>query len=163
MANAARKSLEERTIEVNRRELLKTLLENKERHIQDYEAAVEGYKRHLLQKIQTAYEDTKKIIGNKHKKSIDLAESLESVEDIEKQTDFFIFNGPIVITLIFHSLSDMRVPRCYSKEYDAAIEIANWDVRDTIELTHAEFTCFVRDLWDWKMEFNTISQLYKTI
>jgi molybdopterin-guanine dinucleotide biosynthesis protein len=155
MANAARKSLEERTVEVNRMDLLKTLIENKERHIQDYEVAVEGYKRHLLQKIQTAYEDTKKIIDNKYKKFVDLAEALESVEEIEKQNDFFVFTDRIVI--------DMRVPRCYSKEYDAAIAIANWDVRDTLELTHAEFTCFVRDLWDWKMEFNTISQLYKTI
>ena len=55
---------------------------------------------------------------------------------------------------------EMRVPRCYDKEYDAAIDMAKWDVRETLELTHAEFTCFVRDQWDWTSEFTAISAMY---
>ena len=56
---------------------------------------------------------------------------------------------------------EMKVPRSYAKEYDAAIDMAKWDVRETLELSHAEFTCFVRDQWDWKAGFEAVSMLYK--
>ena len=46
---------------------------------------------------------------------------------------------------------------------DAAIDMAKWDVRETLELTHAEFTCFVRDQWDWKSGFEAISQIYRAV
>lgn len=43
----------------------------------------------------------------------------------------------------------------------AAIDMAKWDIRETLVLTHAEFTCFVRDQWDWKSGFEAVSMLYK--
>ena len=73
--------------------------------------------------------------------------------DIAKQQDF--------VTLVEDVTIQMKVPRSYAKEYEAAIDMAEWDVRETLELTHAEFTCFVRDQWDWKSGFEAVSNLYK--
>ena len=74
-------------------------------------------------------------------------------EDIEKQEDYVQLLAAVTI--------HMKVPRSFAKEYDAAIDIANWDVRETLELSHAEFTCFVRDEWDWKVEFTATSKMYQ--
>ena len=57
----------------------------------------------------------------------------------------------------------MRVPRCFKDEYDDAIDMAKWDVRETLVLTYAEFTCFVRDEWDWKSGFEAVSMIYKAM
>ena len=53
------------------------------------------------------------------------------------------------------------MPRSYEEEYDAAIDMAKWDVRTTLELTYAEFNCFVRDQWDWQSDFQVTNALYK--
>ena len=76
-------------------------------------------------------------------------------------TDAEIENQRDVITLLDAFHVEMKVPRCFKKEYDAAIDMARWDVRETLVLTYAEFTCFVRDEWDWKRGFDAITAVYK--
>lgn len=152
MAAIARMDQEKRTVEVNRLKLIETLEANRTKHVQDYEEAMAGYKAVLLSKIDEAFDDAKKQLETKYEKTKSRVSAFTDA-DIAKQRDSF--------TLIDDITVEMKVPRSYAKEYDAAIDMAKWDVRETLELTHAEFTCFVRDQWDWKSGFEAVSMLYK--
>lgn len=151
MAAMARHDQEKRTVEVNREKLVRILEENKTKHVQNYLKAKEGYKAVLLEKVEKAFSDARSTLEQKHlrvKRSI--AEMTD--DEIGKQRDH--------ISIVDSISVEMKVPRCCDKEYDAAIDMAKWDVRETLELTHAEFTCFVRDQWDWTSEFAAVSALY---
>lgn len=152
MAAAAQRDAEKRTVEVDRLKLIATLESNRVKHIQDYDESMEGYKSTLLVKIDQAFEKAMKNIPVHHKAMKDGIIAL-ATEDIAKQNDYF--------TIVEEQSITMKVPRSYAKEYDAAIDMAKWDVRETLELTHAEFTCFVRDQWDWKSSFDAVSAIYK--
>jgi ribosomal protein L9 len=151
MAMQAQADVRKRIVEVNRLKLIETLEANRTTHIKEYEEAKRGYKAELLTKLDQAVAEARKTIEKQYaKRQKEVAEIND--EDIEKQEDYVrLFDG-ITIT--------MKVPRSFAKEYDAAIDIAKWDVRDTLELSHAEFTCFVRDEWDWKSDFIATSKMY---
>lgn len=151
MADLAKRDQEKRTIEVNRVKLLQTLISNRDNHIKAFEQAMAGYKAVLLVKIDHAFANAKEALVAKHEKTRAKVAAFTD-EDISKQYDYF--------TLVEEVTVEMKVPRSYAKEYEAAIDMANWDVRETLELTHAEFTCFVRDQWDWKSGFEAVSKLY---
>lgn len=151
MANLARKDQEQRTIQVNRKELLNKLRTNRLIHIQEYKQALAGYKDSLQEKMEEAF---KKAAANLSQKYTAFKDKLEVLSDEE------ILKQPDSITLIDEVWVEMKVPKSYEKEYDAAIDMVNWDVRDVLELTHAEFTCFVRDQWDWTSSFSAISKIY---
>ena len=153
MASQALRDQQERIIQVNRKELIDTLKKNRELHIQEYEIAKKGYRETLRKKIISSFDEAISSIEKKRLSMLSWAESLTDAE-ISKVNDYFtLLNG---INL------EMRVPRSYAKEYDAAIDIAAWDVRDVLELSYAEFQCFVRDEWDWKQEFQQTSALYSS-
>lgn len=149
----AQRDQEKREIEVNRLKLIETLRTNREKHVKDYEEAKAGYKAILLKKVDEEFDNAKRTLAKSHEKTRDKVANLKE-EDIEKQRDSFTLVDAIYI--------EMKVPRCFKKEYDAAIDMATWDVRETLTLTYAEFTCFVRDEWDWKSGFDAISQIYKS-
>lgn len=140
-----------RVTEVDREKLIYTLEENREKHIREYEEAMGGYRETLLERMDKATEDAKAKLARRHER---LKEKISSMsdQDIEKQCDYFTVVEAVVV--------EMKVPRSFAKEYDAAIDMAKWDVRQTLELTHAEFTCFVRDQWEWKSEFDAVSTMY---
>lgn len=152
MAAVARMDQERRIVEVDRQKLIETLMANRTKHIADYEEAMAGYKTILLSKIDEAFDDAKKQLEVRYEKTRNKV-VLFTDADIAKQRDSFVIIDGIVV--------EMKVPRSYAAEYDAAIDIAKWDVKPTLELTHAEFTCFVRDQWDWKSGFDAVSNLYK--
>lgn len=154
MAAMAQRDQENRTIEVNRMKLIETLTANREKHVRDYEEAKAGYKAVLLEKVDEAFEEAKLVLSKRHETTKGRVSELTEA-DIEKQRDSF--------TLIDAVHIEMKVPRCFKAEYDAAIDMAKWDVRDTLVLTYAEFTCFVRDEWDWKSGFEAVSMIYKAM
>lgn len=154
MANMARADQEKRTVEVKRSELVHTLIANRVKHVKDYEDAMAGYTAVLLAKIDEAFAAAQRSLSERHGKMKEQVAGL-SEEDIAQRSDRLVIVDSICV--------EMKVPRSYKKEYDAAIDMAQWDVRDTLELTHAEFTCFVRDEWDWKSGFDAVSMLYKSI
>lgn len=143
---------EKRTVEVNRQRLLDTLRDNKEKHVVEYEEAMAGYKAVLLEKIEQAFSDAKKQLEERYEKIKSKVEKFTDA-DIAKQHDAFLLVEEVAV--------EMKVPRSYEKDYNAAIDMAHWDVRETLELTHAEFNCFVRDQWDWKSGFEAVSMMYK--
>ncbi len=54
----------------------------------------------------------------------------------------------------------LEVPRDHTKSYDVAIQMAEWEVGETVELTQGQFQCFVMDDWDWKDEFAHLNKRY---
>lgn len=153
MAMQAKADQQKRIIEVNRAKLVETLKSNREKHVKEYKEALEGYKTLALEKLQKGYEDAKVKL---EKNLIRGRESLQEFnpDNPENTSDYLTLVDAIQITL--------KVPQNYSDEYDAAIDMANWDVRETLELSHAEFTCFVRDEWDWSRDFFATSSMYKS-
>ena len=156
MARIAQMEQAQRTVVVDRVELVDRLEQNREEHLKDYTEAMHGYKKTLAEKLDDAFDDA--FANAKTKLAMIYASTKDRVAkftdtDIEKQRDTFTFLDSIYV--------EMKVPRSYVKEYDAAIAMANWDVRETLELTHSEFTCFVRNEWDWSNDFALTSAIYK--
>lgn len=148
----AQKDQEKRITTVNRNELLNKLCDNLKKHIKDYDEAMKGYKSVLLSKIDLAFTKARKDLEAKNIAVVDKVRGLTD-EDITKQSDRFIILDTIYV--------DMKVPRSYADEYRAAIDLFTWEVEETVELSYAEFGCFVRDMWDWQLEFKAISAMYK--
>lgn len=151
MAGAALRDQKQRQVEVNRVKLIETLLLNREKHVKEYNEAVVGYRTMALEKLQSEYEKAKVAIErNLEKAKVSIQEF--DPADSEKHSDYLSLVEAVTVRL--------PVPRNFSKEYDAAIDMAGWDVRDTLELTHAEFQCFVRDVWEWSNDFSSLTKSY---
>jgi len=145
MARMAQRDQENRITEVNREKLVAILKRNRDDHLCEYREAMEGYKSVLSAKIDDAFENAKKTLEVRYSKT---------KARVEKFTDADIANQQDYFTLIDSITVEMKVPRSYHKQYDAAIAMAEWDVRETLELSHAEFTCFVQNEWDWSSGFD---------
>jgi hypothetical protein len=52
-------------------------------------------------------------------------------------------------------------PKSYEKTYTDTIEMLMMSVDETINLDMDNFRKFVKDEWDWKNEFSTVSNFYK--
>ena len=153
MAVQAQVDQQKRVIEVNRVKLLETLQANKEKHVKEYREAIAGYKSQAIDKLQKGYEDAKiKLEKNLVRGKASLEEF--NPDSPEATSDY--------LTLVDGVQVALKVPKNYSRAYDAAIDMVKWDVRETLELSHAEFTCFVRDEWDWSREFFATSSMYKS-
>lgn len=154
MAAVAQRDQEKRTVEVKRIELVQRLEENLVKHVRDYEEAMAGYKSVLMTKIEESFASARENLELAYHGWKAKVDNMTEAK-ISAQRDYF--------TLLDSISVEMKVPRSFAKEYEAAIDMMKWDVRDTLELTHAEFTCFVRDQWDWKSGFDAISTMYKSL
>lgn len=56
----------------------------------------------------------------------------------------------------------LTIPTSYSKEYETAIEILEFSVDKTVELTHEEFKQYVRDEWSWHKVFTQVTGFYNS-
>lgn len=139
----------ERTVTVRRDKLLATLKDNLERHKASYDSAVAGYK-------NTAKAELERHVVKSHK-SID-----DSAAMIVAKIDRFDPSDPLsdTVTLLSGISFRLDVPRDHSKSYEVAIQMAEWEVGDTIELTQSQFQCFVLDDWDWKVDFENVTRSY---
>lgn len=151
MAAIAREDIKARKIEVNRLKLIETLTANREKHKQDYREALDGYKAMALEKLQQGYEDAKVKLDK------NLLRGKGAIAEFDPNNPRGVSD---YLTLVESIQVELRVPRDFSKDYDAAIDMAKWDVRETLELTHAEFQCFVRDVWDWTSDFANTTMMY---
>ncbi len=154
MAAAAQNDQKKRTVKVDRLKLVAKLQENCEQHTKDYQEAVEGYRATLLSKMETAFADAKLQMESDFEVARRKVENLKD-KDIPNQSEY--------VNLVDSISVKMQVPRSYEKEYRAAIDMFLWDVETVVELTGAEFNCFVRDEWDWSQEFERITMSYKAL
>lgn len=151
MAQAALRDQKERTVNVDRLKLIETLISNKKKHIDEYNEAVAGYRETLLTSLDAAFDKAKNNVVSSYERLKVKFNDLSNEE---------LLTQPNTITLSDAQYLSMQVPHSYAKEYDAAIDMAKWDTREVLELTASEFTCFVRDEWDWKESFAAVNSRY---
>lgn len=141
---------EERTTVVDRAKLLARLKDNRDAHVAEYEAAVEGYLSLAREKIKEQYAAA---LAELDKARVRAEQELE-VFDPAKAQDSIVFCRGISFNL--------TAPRCYQDAYDQAIEMLEWDTREVVELNATEFRCFVMNKWDWMQSFKAVSETYNS-
>lgn len=152
MANQALRNQMTRTVRVSRTKLLETLRANRARHLQDYAEAMAGYKAMALAKVEETFAGIHARIDQQKGKIVAHIETF-SHETADKFGDYLtILNGESI---------SLKVPQSYADAYSAAIDMAEFDVREELELSGAEFQCFCRDVWDWSHEFEVTNSTYK--
>lgn len=149
---AAKIAFAEREVEINKDQLVKQLITNREKHVKEYNEAMEGYKLEFKARLENAYNKAKTFLDENYKKLLG---------EVEKYTDDDIVKQSDSITLVNSIQVKMPVPKSYEKEYILAIELFQWEVKESVRLTSAEFNCFVRDEWDWKENFTEVMSFYK--
>ena len=152
MAIQAKQDQQKRTVVINKERLLTQLLANKKKHVQEYEEALAGYKDMASEKLREAYEETKVSLEK------NFAEAVKKLTEFDPNKDEF-FNHLTLTELRYVSLP---IPQSYEEEYENAIQMVQWDTRTELELTNAEFNCFIRDKWDWTSDFFSTTAIYNS-
>ncbi len=122
-----------RDVKVKREELLHTIRENSQKHIDDYEAAIKGYKKMALTKVK---ETTDRI-----------TKQVESLEE-----------GEMLRTVGY--MINLTVPENHAKDYDQVIKMLEMCVEAVVVVGSQEFACYVMDDWDWKEDFRETTRMY---
>lgn len=151
MRDVVRMNLGERTVTVNREKLLETLKANREKHQKDYDEAVAGYKSIATERLQKLMSKSVEAVKDNYDM---LLKKLSKFDPSSVDT----FDDRVV--LVQAMSFDLKVPKNHVSSYDVAIKMAEWEVNETVELTQAQFQCFVMDDWDWQEEFQTIKMSY---
>ena len=151
MGRMAIKDTLERSVRVNKSELIAVLEQNRARHIKDYNEALAGYKDLLLNKFKESYESAKAKLDKTY---------LDQVDKFKSMSDSDILNQDNHVVLINTISFDLPVPESFVDQYDSALEIAKWDVREDLELTGAEFSCWIGDKWSWRLSFDNVKAMY---
>lgn len=145
--------LKERTVTVNRPRLLEILQTNREKHRREYQESVEGYKVLAKERLEKLH---KRAVASL-KDSLELIES--KIDGFDPEDDEGLTDH---VTLINSMSFHLQVPKDYTSAYDVAIQMAEWEVNETVELTQGQFQCFVMDDWDWRSEFNLLNKAYSS-
>ena len=148
---AAKRAQEQRPVLVERLKLIAQLKANKEAHVLRYQAAVAGYMDTLRARAVEAFDKAQAKLTKTRVERMQQLEQLQ-MEDLAKMPDS--------IEIVQSDRLNMEVPKSYETEYTVAINILEWTVGENVEISHAEFLCFVRDEWDWSSSFNELSMAY---
>lgn len=150
MANVAMNDMKNRIVEVKREQLVETLIKNRDAHLENYRLAVEGYRSVAKKELDSAHAKAKRELEDNVARC---AKKIDAFDPSDRNvSDYLALVSAVNVHLV--------APRNYCKEYDAAIDMAKWDVRETLELTSAEFQCFVRDVWEWSEDFRESTIAY---
>jgi len=142
-----------RVVRVNRQKLIETLTANRDKHVKEFNEAMNGYKDTAVKKVNEAFQN----LGDRLEKRKN-----ELLKDLNEFTPETSDKFSDVLTILQSVTVNMKVPVSYKEAYDAAIDMATFDTRDELELSGAEFQCFCRDVWDWSYEFSNSTALYKS-
>jgi len=151
MANRALSNQMNRTVVVDRLRLIETLKANRERHVLLFDEAMKGYVAQSLEKVEATFRNLDSQIAEQKSRIIAKINSFTADTADQFSDHLTILNG-ISVQLV--------VPKSYRDAYDAAIDMAEFDTRPELELSGAEFQCFVRDVWEWTAEFRTTGSRY---
>lgn len=151
MAQLAKMALQERSVTVNRQKLIETLKSNQTSHVAKFNESLSGYVIKAREMMASSYADEMAAAQRRYLKSIADIDAFDATKP-EKMPSTWRVCDPVIISI--------PVPRNYTDMYRTAIDMMEWDTRDVIELTYAEFQCFVQDEWDWKAEFDQITSRY---
>jgi len=51
-------------------------------------------------------------------------------------------------------------PADHTEDYESAIEMLQWCIKDTVQITKSNYDNFIRDKWSWSSNFSATSGLY---
>lgn len=156
MADMAKRDMKNRVTKVDRLKLIDRLKKNKRKHVKEYEEAVAGYREASLRKLEEAHVKAK---ANLEKNYTELKAKLEKFDPAGEGAQDMGSHLVLVPTISIN----MSLPQSYEQEYEKAVSMMGWDTRDEVELTYAEFMCFVEDSWDWSDDFKAVSAFYKSV
>lgn len=151
MAAKALRHQMNRIVRVNRTKLIETLRTNRTKHVEHFNKAMAGYKDAASKKIEEAFDGLADRLAKRREEITDKIKSFTPETADEFSDSLTILNGIHV---------NLKVPVSCADAYDAAIDMADFDTREELELSGAEFQCFCRDVWDWSDEFSSTSALY---
>ncbi len=140
---------DERTVTVNRLKLLETLRVNREKHGAEYLQSLAGYKSLASAELEKQFSRAMQTVGENKRMLQTKIDNFDPDDPLQNQV---VLIGQIGFTL--------RVPEDHTRSYDVAIQMAEWEVGDTIALTQSQFQCFVMDDWDWKKDFVLLNKTY---
>ena len=125
-----------KSVKVNRDELLAVVRENKEKHIWEYNEAIEDFKQVVL-KLQE--KNVKIAMKNRLKAKAGDVDNFERLESIPSK------------------------PTTYEAEYTRAIRMLEMSVETEMEIEAQVFNQLALDEWSWKNNFTVSTSMYKTM
>lgn len=120
---------------IDKQKAIEVIKANRLTHIVDYKEAVEGY-------IQEVKRRTSEVI-----------------DDLQNQLNAVVAGE---IKLIGPQHMNLTLPVSHESDYDTVLEMMDMEVKDQITLTTDEFTCYIKDDWDWKKDFTRVTSVYKS-
>lgn len=123
-------------VRVKKSELLDILRTNGQKHVQEYQEAIEGWRVETLKELSKLSRKVKKL-------------DLENAVDLT-ENDF---------PNLWVSAAQDR-PTCHAKDYDRAIAMLDMSTEDEVVISAREFDQFVNDEWDWKEAFTVSNAKY---
>lgn len=151
MAAQAQAALNSRKVTVNRLRLIETLKQNREDHVRKFHEAIDGYIETAIDSVNKGYDEEMVAAKKRHEKMLKQIAEFDPAHP-EKTPSYWRFTESSGVSV--------PVPANYSEMYKTAIDMMEWDTREEVELTYAEFQCFIQDEWEWKEEFEAIRSTY---
>lgn len=127
------RGMQMREVKVDRKELLKKVKENREKHVSEFKEAVIGYKTVALKEIE------------------------RGMDRLKKQVEELRAGEVLHLTAVSFNIA---VPQNHSKDYDQVISMLEMSVDDTLTIRSDEFAMYVMDDWGWKTDFENTSTIY---
>lgn len=127
------------TICVKKDELLKIIMNNKEKHIKEYNEAMRGYRIGVVEALENLIDDAAEF-------ELIINRSLKDAQSGgELKTDWKLDT--------FNQFNDLSQPESHEKDYTIAIGMIELDISDEVELTKNEYQQFVENEWVWSDTF----------
>ena len=125
-------------VKLERDALLTIVRENRDKHVDEFVTAVEGYRTKLTEELD--------------KRLTRLRDEGLAVSDLDHQSRWSLTQLAI----------QFPAPESHESDYDKAIRMLELSVEDTIELRELEFEQLVLDEWGWKGAFAATNSRYSS-
>lgn len=154
MQELIQRKMHMRDVKVQTTVLRSKVVENRAKHIQDYERAMVEYRERALRKIETA---ARKGLEDAQRQIEKLSSHLRETPNAELR-DHLSNQLMIGSSIVVH----LPIPVSHVKAYDQIIAMLDMCVDEQITIRADEFACYVMDDWDWKAEFENVTKTYSS-
>lgn len=144
--------LSPRKVKVQRLKLLETLKQNLDTHRKEYQESLLAYQSLAKERLHKLQRKAQQALAD------NFAAIEQKIDRFDPESEDHDLSDTVVLlnTLSFN----LKVPQDHSRSYEVAIQMAEWEVEETIELTQDQFQAFVLDDWEWQQEFKFLNRSY---
>lgn len=144
--------LSPRKVKVQRLKLLETLKQNLDTHRKEYQESLLAYQSLAKERLHKLQRKAQQALAD------NFAAIERKIDRFDPESEDHDLSDTVVLlnTLSFN----LKVPQDHSRSYEVAIQMAEWEVEETIELTQDQFQAFVLDDWEWQQEFKFLNRSY---